>query len=297
MFCFQVRALYRSVLIAVLFIVTVSAYGQERVQVKDRPVFTDRDLEKYTKASEEAIKSPEAEPLAQGRDSIDSAPQGKADQRKFRRYEVPYVAYEGSARRIIIPVTLNGSVTAPLLLDTGSPGMHISYGLAEKLDVLSSSEAKLMVPLAIGGKTTLAVLTIIDTVQVGGARDQFVPARVSQALSSVFEGIIGMDFLANYSVSVDTKKHVVVLEESPPRPDMPGGHDEMWWRSTFREFASMRKAWEEYRDYFYRVKDDSNKVREARSIADRQCQEADNLLNRLYRYATDHSVPMHWREY
>ena len=52
-----------------------------------------------------------------------------------------------------------------------------------------------------------------------------------------------MDFLAGYSVSIDTEKHVLVLTPQPPRSNAPAGHDELWWRRTFAVIAGQRAKW------------------------------------------------------
>jgi hypothetical protein len=253
--------------------------------------FTDDDLRKYERASPETPRERGVgSPLRQ------ETPVPVTDQQKTKRYQVPYKPYEGSVRRIIIPVTVNGRIAAPMLLDTGAPGMHLSYELAEKLGIMDSREAKLIVPLAIGGRTSTALLTIIDSVEVGGAQDTFVPAQISAPLSKEFDGIVGLDFLGNYSMSVDTNRKIVVFEELPAKSERPGGHDEQWWRSTFRDFAERRRSWERYREEVYQVKSDSEEIKTLRSLADRQVREATDLFNRLNRHASEFAVPMHWRE-
>jgi hypothetical protein len=254
--------------------------------------FTDEDLRKYERAApQDTLRGG-----GTGQPPKEEAPRRAAGPQRLKRYEVPYKPYEGSVRRIIIPVTVNGLVAAPMLLDTGAPGMHLSYGLAEKLGIMDSREAKLIVPLAIGGRTSNALLTIIDSVEIGGARDTFVPAQISAPLSKEFEGIIGLDFLGSYSMSVDANRNVVIFEELPARAERPGGHDEQWWRSTFRDFAERRRAWERYREELYQVRSDSAEIRAQRSLADRQVREAADLLNKLNRHASEFAVPMHWRE-
>jgi hypothetical protein len=248
--------------------------------------FTDQDLQQYQTPYKKE------KPVLE-----DSSPAGKEEEQELKRYEVPYKAYEGRAKRIIIPVTFNGSVTASMVLDTGAPGMHISYRLAEKLGILDKDEGNLLVEEAIGGRTTWAVLTIIDTVQVDGATDHFVPTEVSSSLSEHFEGVIGMDFMANYSIHIDTKKHVVVFEERPQSPNMPAGHDETWWRTNFHRFASMRSEWKKYKEFIDNQRGDSERLKKLREFADHQFGEVDKLLNRLNGYAIDHAVPMEWREY
>lgn len=115
--------------------------------------------------------------------------------------------------------------------------------------------------------------------------------------SDVFEGLIGTDFLANYSCAINTMEKVVVFEEHPQKSRMIGGHDEQWWRNTFKWFFSQRRAWKAFKDYLHGLREDSERLRTLRSIVDLQCKEADKLFNKLNGYAIDNVVPMEWREY
>jgi hypothetical protein len=103
----------------------------------------------------------------------------------------------------------------------------------------------------------------------------------------------------------------VIFEELPPSPNMPGGHDEEWWREKFHQFASKCTEWRRTRDTLYESKDTSKPamttrsgrktkvvtVGELREFADHQYREADKLLRKLDRYASGYAVPMEWREY
>lgn len=252
--------------------------------------FTNEDLEKY-KASSDTRTNADPGP------SIDTPGlkiSGDAKQ-ALKQYVIPYTAYEGTSRRIIIPVTFNDRITAPMLLDTGAPGMHISYRLAEKLGVLEDNEGKLWISVSGIGGAVPAIYTIIDKISVGDTVNLFNPTVVSGTISNDFEGLIGMDFMANYSVRIDTKKHLLVLEELPKRPDMPAGHDEEWWRLTFRDFMQMRARWEKYREDLNKLSYDSARVEALKRFADKQYSTADELLNRLKVFAGEHAVPMEWR--
>ncbi len=264
---------------------------QERV-----PVFTEQDLEKYRGLDTD---KPAERPLQTDDTAHENSFSSFADseKQKTKRYEIPYKAYEGTARRVIINVKLNGSVTAPMALDTGSPGMIISDRLANRLGLFEKDDGRLMTFAAGIGGTVPATLTIIDTVQVDKAEDHFIPTIITQSISGAFEGLIGMDFMANYSVKIDTRKHVVILEELPKKPDMPAGHDEIWWRGNFRIFAMMRSEWKKYRESLDTQKGDAKKIQELKKFADRQYKEADKLFNKLNGYAIRNSVPMHWREF
>jgi len=215
-----------------------------------------------------------------------------------RRYEVPFVAYEGSAKRIIVSVTFNDSVTAPMIIDTGAPGLVISPQLAEKLGVFSQDEGRVWIIASGIGGSTPAIRTIIDKVQMGGASDRFVPTTVTRLISPSFEGLIGMDFTSKYSMKVDPLKKVVVFEELPPDLNAPGGRDERWWKSTFQEFNDYLNAWQQYGEAIDRRIQrgiDKEGLKKLKTFSEGQYEQANKLHDRLERYASEYSVPRQWR--
>jgi len=209
---------------------------------------------------------------------------------QLKQFEIPYQAYEGSARRVIIPVTFNDRVTVPMALDTGSPGMVISFELAAQLGVFSRDRGTLLIEAAGIGGVQPAILTIIDVVSVEDVRDAFVPTTVTASVSDAFEGLIGMDFLTNYMISIDSQKQMLVFQETPPSQDSRGGHDEAWWRKTFSEFRAARDHWKQLAEAV-----DGGLGTNAAGFAEFQAREAERLLQRLDGYASDSAVPRHWR--
>ncbi len=284
-------------LIALLLFIAPSSADDSAV-----PVFSDKDLERYKSPDNYTTESRPAKEEKR-----------KKEQWKAARYEVAYMPAAGGGKKIIIPVTINNSLTAHMLLDTGSTGMYISSELAERLGVYKKDEGNLSVSVMGAGGKFPAIITVVDTVQVGEAKDDFVPTMVEVRKTNGdstpgkspgtvfegFEGVIGMDFMSKYSMQIDTDRQVVVFVENPPSADMPGGHDELWWRSTFHMFASLRSDWKKYRDSLRSVpeKDETVIMRELRLWAERQCEEAGKLMIKLNNYAIDHVVPMEWREY
>ena len=253
---------------------------------------------KFKKAAKSTVESKSANSTPDFKESL---PENNGEEQKPKRYEIPYKAYEGTAKRVIISVTFNDSVTASMTLDTGAPGMVIFPQLAEKLGIFDKDDGKLLVVSGGIGGLVPAIRTIIDTVQVGGARDHFIPTTVTPSISSSFEGLIGMDFMSNYSINIDPGKKILVFQEMPPRPSAPGGHDEEWWRTNFNEFASLRAAWKQYgEDLDRQIRDtlvSSGTIIKLRKFADLQYKESDKLFDKLNRYAIEHAVPMNWREY
>ncbi len=276
-------------LICLILTITSVAFSGDR-----STSFTNNDLGKY-KSGDDDQTTVNTEPENNSSNFSIISTRKQDNMQKLKRYEIPYIAYEGTARRIIVPVTFNNQLTAHMLLDTGAPGMHISLRLAEKLDILDNDEAKLNILVSGVGGSVPAIYTIVESVQMGGAETTFVPTTISRAISDHFEGLIGMDFMANYSVKIDTEKHVLVLEELPERPDMPAGHNEEWWRLSFRRFNSMKSKWKQYRKSLDRIDTTFSHNRQIMEFAEKQYSEADALLNRLSVYASEHSVPLEWR--
>ena len=222
----------------------------------------------------------------------------RAEPPALRSFEVAYLGREGRSKRVIVPVTLNGRVTVPMALDTGSPGLIISFALAAKLELFSRDDGALIVAArGIGGQAP-AIRGIVDSVDVGGASQRYLPVTVSEQLSDRFEGVVGMDFLSQYAMSIEPGKQRVVLQEQDLAPDLPGGHPESWWRDNFAEFRALRDAWKAYLALVeQRLASGSSDDRllQLKGIALRQMKEAEKLYDRLDRFASREAVPRHWR--
>ncbi len=226
----------------------------------------------------------------------------KGEEKQPQRYEVPYVPNERSAKRVIIRAVFNGSVTAPMAIDTGAPGTVISVSLAKKLGLFDESQGRLLITTGGIGGSAPAVRSIIDTIQVGGAKIEFVPTTIIAPVSDAFDGLLGLDFVSNYSVTIDSKRKVVVFEELPRDADHPGGHDREWWTSLFREFAASRATWKTYSEALDKkirnsMRSIGNEDTDRKAFADDQYREAEKLFDKLDQYARENSVPMHWKQY
>lgn len=242
--------------------------------------------EKYRKQIKPETVRAERQPSAQLEQQ--RSPSSRIPVTKLNTYEVPFEAYEGDAQRVIVSVTFNGSVTVPMLIDTGAPGVMISTRVANRLGLFGNDEGMVVTAAAgIGGQVP-AVRTFLDTVQVGGAKDTFIPATITDSISPSFEGLIGMVFMSKYSFKIDSVRNVVVFEEVQSDSRAPGGRSERWWRNQFKELHALRAAWEQYASH-------GNVDDEARALARNQVAEADKLLNKLDRYASMHAVPQPWR--
>ncbi|MDH5639414.1 MAG: aspartyl protease family protein, partial [Nitrospinota bacterium] len=246
----------------------------------------ERKVYKFDKQKETAKKW--TPPWKQGNSARMAPPAGYEQGQQLKRFSVPYRAFEGTARRIIIDVTFNGSVTAPMLLDTGAPGVVISEALANRIGVFDGDTGKLRIRTGGIGGSTPAILTIIDRLEVGEGVSEFVPVKVTHSLSRAFEGLVGMDFMANFQMTIDNRRHLLLFQEMPESDDRPGGHDEHWWRALFYNFARMRAGWGNYMGH---LKSANSRGSDKLKFAESQYSEADKLLRKLDSYAAKNSVP------
>src|SRR5262245_10979759 len=221
------------------------------------------------------------------------------------RHAIAYDPYVGSRQRVIINVTLNGRVKARLAVDTGAPQTIISAALAERLGLMNKTSAGVWTRAGGIGGSTPAIRTIIETIRVGDIEQQFFPTTIVPELSTAFEGLIGMDFLSLFVVHSNPAPRLLILEDVAPTSTVYGQRNEQWWRSNFKELATLRRGWRDYAERLNKSIESSNitaggELEDARLMLDfarRQAREAERLFEKLNGRAIQYLVPMNWREY
>ena len=113
-----------------------------------------------------------------------------------------------SHNSIIVPVTFNRSLTANLLLDTGASMTMISRRIATGLSLYANRSR---VFSGVGGAVTAQVARL-DSIKVGDAEIGGIDVSIHDlSQGRQFEGLLGMDFLGRFQVSVDAAKQLLVL--------------------------------------------------------------------------------------
>src|SRR5262249_23938894 len=133
----------------------------------------------------------------------------------------------------------------------------------------------------------------------------FFPTMIIPELSPAFEGLIGLDFLSLFAMHIDPEHRLLILEDVPPSSVVYGQRNEQWWRSNYRELASLRRGWRDYAEQLNKTIESSNitaggGIEDARRMLDfarRQALEAERLFDQLNKRAVLYLVPMNWREY
>jgi predicted aspartyl protease len=113
-----------------------------------------------------------------------------------------------TGQSIIVPVTLNNSVRTNLLLDTGATTTLLSQRLASSLSLNQTGSSR---AAGVGGIVSVGVARL-DSLRVGEAEVSNLAIMVHDfARDPRHEGLLGMDFLRAFQVSIDAKKQVLVL--------------------------------------------------------------------------------------
>ena len=122
------------------------------------------------------------------------------------------VRFSTSNGHMVVPVLLNESRNTTLLFDTGASITVLSTDLARSLG-LRAAAGKTVRLKTVAAEVKARVATL-DSITVGGlSRSDFPVAVVDLDLdkSGRFDGILGMDFLGNYTIRIDNQTNRIFL--------------------------------------------------------------------------------------
>jgi aspartyl protease family protein len=119
---------------------------------------------------------------------------------------------------MIVPVTLNRTLTANLLLDTGASMTMISRRIASSLALYPTRSGLIS---GIGGRV-VAQIVRLDSIKVGDAEVNGMSISIHEiSVNPQFDGLLGMDFLGRFQLSMDPAKSALILsprESATPIP-------------------------------------------------------------------------------
>jgi clan AA aspartic protease (TIGR02281 family) len=123
------------------------------------------------------------------------------------------IPFEKHGSVVIIGATLNGTTPVKLVLDTGASFTMISSATAKQLDIDSSQNARTM-PFQTANGMIHAPLINLDSISVAGLELKNLTAAVHDAMpDSAAAGLLGLNFLTNFRMDIDTEKGIVHLEK------------------------------------------------------------------------------------
>ena len=127
-----------------------------------------------------------------------------------RKVSIPF---EKNGNIVIVQVTLNNRQTTKLVVDTGASYTFISHALARDLAIDVSRNAK-TVPFHTANGVVEAPLTNLDSITVGGMEIKNLTAAIHDTTPDAHaSGLLGLNFLSNFRMDIDTEKGLLNLEK------------------------------------------------------------------------------------
>ena len=120
------------------------------------------------------------------------------------------IPLSGDHKHLIVDGTLNGTVTGPMLVDTGASYCVLTRGTARKLGL--GVRERRRIPVATANGQIEAPFVELTDIRLEGAKLSGVDAVVMDAVDPPLIGIIGLNFLAQYRFSVDLAEGRLRLE-------------------------------------------------------------------------------------
>jgi hypothetical protein len=152
-----------------------------------------------------------AVPLGLSNDGATPPPRGAAD---LARTSSP--AVKGGAtityapgQRIMVNATVNGSASAQLLLDTGADRTMINPRVLAAAGVSLARPVGSAMVSGVAGSQEMQFVTI-NSLDVGGATVGRLTVA-AHGIDGAGDGLLGRDFLDQFSVNIDSAKGVVTL--------------------------------------------------------------------------------------
>jgi len=174
--------------------------------------FSPEDLEAIREATEEPGPEEVEQEVAAEPAEVESAETAEEVSTETSEEVESIVRFSTSNGHMVVPVLLNESRTSSLLFDTGASITVLSTKLAQSLGLVAAVGKTIRLKtVAADVKAKVATL---DSITVGGlSRSDFPVAVVDLNLGSSgrFEGILGMDFLGNYTIRIDNQANRIFL--------------------------------------------------------------------------------------
>ena len=123
------------------------------------------------------------------------------------------IPIERHGQVVIIEAMLNKKTAAKFVVDTGASYTMISSAVARELDIDLTQNQRTM-PFQTANGLIQAPLTNIESITVGGMEIKNLIAAVHDAVPDPqVAGLLGLNFLSNFRMDIDTQKGMLHLEK------------------------------------------------------------------------------------
>jgi clan AA aspartic protease (TIGR02281 family) len=123
------------------------------------------------------------------------------------------IPFEKRGQVVVVDVMLNKTVPAKLVVDTGATYTMISAAMARELSIDPQQTQRTM-PFQTANGVIQAPLTNLESITVGGMEIKNLTAAIHDAVPSAqVSGLLGLNFLSNFRLDIDTDKGILHLEK------------------------------------------------------------------------------------
>jgi aspartyl protease family protein len=199
-------------------------------------------------------------------------------------YRIP-VSRAGTG--MMVQVLLNGTATAPFLIDTGASDVLVPKSVADRLGLQTGPNTRTKRYATANGVVTHPVV-MLRSVALGGARVENVPASITSDLQI---GLLGLSFFNHFTYNVDAAQGLVTLKPNhlAASGGIRGGRSEAQWRSEYRNLRVRMASVDAEK-----TRTPSTHTREHRRL-ERRAADLGRELKLLDGEADQARVPMNWR--
>jgi len=134
---------------------------------------------------------------------------------EFERKEI---GFSKDKAGIVVSATLNGKVTGAFIVDTGASLVTISKRIASQLGIVGGEKGRKIKLVLANGKSITADPVILESVDVGGSEVKNVMAAIIEDPPEPnIDGLLGMSFLSNFFIKIDSNENSLMLEKFNPQ--------------------------------------------------------------------------------
>jgi clan AA aspartic protease (TIGR02281 family) len=154
---------------------------------------------------------PEKQRNKAGRIRANDSPRGPEPEKSLvAKASIPF---QRQGQVVVIEALLNKRTPAKFVVDTGSSYTMISSAVAKELNI-EVSESQRTMPFQTANGVIQAPLTNLESIAVGGMEIKNLTAAIHNAVpDSTVSGLLGLNFLTNFRMDIDTQKGVLHLEK------------------------------------------------------------------------------------
>ena len=123
------------------------------------------------------------------------------------------IPFEKQGQVVVVEATLNKKTAAKFVVDTGASYTMISSAIAKEL-AIETEQNRQTAPFQTANGIIQAPLVSLESISVGGMEIRNLTAAVHDVLSDPrIAGLLGLNFLSNFRMDIDTQKGVLHLEK------------------------------------------------------------------------------------